>query len=72
MRIAFLILLLANGLLFFWGQSRLGASGGAREPERMAQQVAPDRLRIVPPDTLKLAPTPSAPAGTVAAPPATE
>ncbi len=61
MRVAFLILLLANVVLFFWGQSRLGTGDGGREPERMAQQVAPDKLRIVPPDALKPAPPPLPP-----------
>ena len=61
MRVAFLILLLANVILFFWGQSRLGTGGGGREPERMAQQVSPDKLRIVPPDVLKPAPAPLLP-----------
>ncbi len=68
MRIAFLILLLANGLLFFWGQSRLGTGGGVREPGRMTQQVAPDSVHIVPADALKSPPAPL-PAGTVPIPP---
>jgi hypothetical protein len=52
MRIAFLVLLLANGLIFLWG---LGQHGGleGREPARMAQQLAPEKLRIVPPETLQ-------------------
>lgn len=58
MRVAFLILLLANVVLFFWGQSRLGMGNEGREPERMAQQVSPDKLRIVPPDALKPVPPP--------------
>ncbi|MBS3936389.1 MAG: hypothetical protein KGZ43_09465 [Sulfuritalea sp.] len=47
MRIAFLVLLLANLVLFVWGQGHLGTQGAGREPERMAQQLAPEKLRIV-------------------------
>ncbi len=58
MRLAFLILLLANGVLFFWGQGYLGASAEGREPERIGRQKAPERLAILPADT---APVPVAP-----------
>ncbi len=47
MRIAFLVLLLANLVLLVWGQGRLGTQDAGREPERMAQQLAPEKLRIV-------------------------
>lgn len=47
MRIVFLVLLLANLVLFVWGQGHLGTQGAGREPERMAQQLAPEKLRIV-------------------------
>ena len=61
MRIAFLVLLIANGLIFLWGFGQHGEPEG-REPARMAQQVAPEKLRIVPPEAL-LQPPP-APAAT--------
>lgn len=54
MRLAFLILLLTNGALFFWGQSYLGASAAGREPERLGRQKAPEQLRILPADTAPL------------------
>lgn len=57
MRIAFLVLLLANGLIFVWGFGQHGALEG-REPARMAQQLAPEKLRIVAPETLQPAATP--------------
>ncbi len=47
LRIAFLVLLLANAILFFWGQGHLAAQDAGREPGRMAQQLAPEKLRIV-------------------------
>jgi len=47
MRIAFLVLLLANVILFMWGQGYLGTQDVGREPGRMAQQVAPEKLHIV-------------------------
>ncbi|MDP1652201.1 MAG: hypothetical protein Q8L56_05695 [Rhodocyclaceae bacterium] len=48
MRLAFLILLLANVLLFAWGQGHLGTPNEGREPERLSQQLTPEKLRIVP------------------------
>lgn len=51
MRIAFLVLLLANGMIFLWGIGQRGQLQG-REPERMAQQLAPEKLRIVSPEAL--------------------
>jgi hypothetical protein len=48
MRIAFLILLLANAFLFIWGQGYLGTQDAGREPGRMAQQLAPEKLHILP------------------------
>lgn len=51
-RLAFIILLLVNIGLFVWGQGHLGARDAGREPERLAQQLAPDKLRILPPADL--------------------
>jgi hypothetical protein len=48
MRLAFFLLLLANVLLFVWGQGSLGTSNDGREPERFSQQLTPEKLRIVP------------------------
>lgn len=64
MRLAFLILLLANAVLFFWGQGYLGTSAAGREPERIGRQKAPERLSILPADT---APVPVAPSRPVLA-----
>lgn len=48
MRLAFLVLLLANLLLYFWGQDYLGAESEGREPGRMDRQIEPEKLRILP------------------------
>jgi hypothetical protein len=54
MKLAFLLLALANVLLFAWQQGvfgRLPESG--REPERVARQIEPERIRVLTPDELK-------------------
>jgi len=56
-----LALFLANALYFAWSQGWLGLGGGpaaTREPWRMQQQVRPDMVRVLPPDTM--VPVPSA------------
>ncbi|CAG0944668.1 MAG: hypothetical protein EFKGCFLK_00003 [Rhodocyclaceae bacterium] len=54
LRTVFFLLVLGNLLLFAWGQGYLGATGSGGEGERLAAQLAPDRLQIVgrnvPPD----------------------
>lgn len=46
MRTVVLLLVIAN--LVLWGASRLGVGGSpAGEPERLAQQIGPERLKIV-------------------------
>lgn len=47
MRLAFWILLLVNLVLFFWSQGYLGENDKSREPQRMARQVAPEKLHIL-------------------------
>lgn len=47
MRVVFLMLLIANVLLFFWGQGYLGQQEAGHEPGRMTQQLAPEKLTIV-------------------------
>ena len=48
MKLAFLLLLLLNVALFAWQQGAFGhfAEGG-REPERIARQLQPDRIRVL-------------------------
>jgi hypothetical protein len=48
MRLTFWILLLVNLVLFFWSQGYLGEHDKSREPQRMARQVAPEKLRVLP------------------------
>lgn len=49
MRAWLLVLLLANGLLWAWGEGWLGArgTGEQREPERLAAQLHPERLQLL-------------------------
>ena len=47
MRLAFLVLLLANVVIFAWGHGGRQGLHDAREPERMQHQVAPEQLRIL-------------------------
>lgn len=48
MRLAFLVLLLANLALFAWSRGYWGAQETGREPERLQRQVTPERLRVLP------------------------
>lgn len=47
MRALFLVLLLVNLMLLAWGQGYLGTREAGREPERLGQQLAPEKLRIL-------------------------
>ncbi|MFN3610752.1 SPOR domain-containing protein [Tepidimonas sp.] len=53
LRALVVLLLVANGALWAWQSGWLGPAGGpgaadaAREPQRLAQQVAPERLRLL-------------------------
>lgn len=48
MKLAFLLLVLVNLLLFAWQQGAFGRYGdGGREPERMERQVEPERIRVL-------------------------
>lgn len=46
MRLALLILLFANVMLFFWGQGYLGSQDAMREPARLTQQVGVEKLSV--------------------------
>ncbi|MBA3032107.1 MAG: hypothetical protein KKF85_10690 [Gammaproteobacteria bacterium] len=56
MRLAFIILLLANLVLFAWGQGYLGEADAGREPERLQQQIEPGKLIILPAGVASAAP----------------
>ncbi|MDM7456042.1 MAG: SPOR domain-containing protein [Tepidimonas sp.] len=53
LRVLVIVLLVANGALWAWQRGWLGltdaprAADAAREPQRLAQQVAPERLRLL-------------------------
>jgi hypothetical protein len=69
-----LALFIANALYFAWSLGWLGLGGGpaaTREPWRVQQQVRPDLVRVLPPDTVVPAPpgspaTPALPASAAA------
>jgi hypothetical protein len=72
LRLLVLALVLANGLYFAWAQGLLREIGFApavqSEPQRLAQQLRPDALRILRPDEVRRldAPAPVTPAPAVA------
>ncbi len=45
-RVFFLVLLLANLLVFVWAAGYLGTPNEGREPERLRQQLQADRLKV--------------------------
>lgn len=47
LRAVFLFLILANLLFFAWAQGYFGGKGEGREPQRLANQLAPEKLSIV-------------------------
>lgn len=47
MRLAFFALLLANLVLYAWGQGYWGVSDEGREPERLQRQLVPEKLRLL-------------------------
>jgi hypothetical protein len=70
LRIAFLLLVLANAGYYLWGHGHLAALGLApaaqSEPQRLAQQIKPEALEILP--AAPAAPPPAGPAPAAAAP----
>ena len=68
LRLTVLLLLLANGLYFAWSQGLLQAYGLApvqqSEPQRLSQQIDPERIRLLSADELKRQDTQNASAGT--------
>jgi hypothetical protein len=56
MRILFFLLILANLLFFAWNAGYIGSpEGSGGEPERLAQQIAPEKIRILNPDEARKA-----------------
>src|SRR5450830_1022461 len=55
LKLFFWLLLIANGVLFAVNRGYLGATASERhEPKRMAQQLQPETLTILPPNSEKL------------------
>lgn len=59
MRLTFFILLLANLVLYFWGQGYLGQQDAGREPDRLQRQIESDKLSLVAPAALAPATAPA-------------
>ena len=47
LRVLVVLAVVANLAMFAWGQGYFGAGDDGREPQRMANQLAPEKLRIV-------------------------
>ena len=45
-RTVFILLILANLLFFAWGQDYFGTRRDGREPQRLAEQLSPEKLRV--------------------------
>lgn len=62
MRLSFFLLVFANLIFFAWAQGHFGAADANREPDRLGQQLHPEKLRLVPsssPPTVAAAPAPA-------------
>ncbi|MEY3201733.1 MAG: hypothetical protein RIR70_1283 [Pseudomonadota bacterium] len=51
LRVFLLLLIFSNLVLFFWGQGVLGGQSAQGEPERLGNQLDPEKISIVSPDT---------------------
>jgi hypothetical protein len=67
MRLAFFLLVLANLIFFVWSAGYLGGQEAGREPQRLANQLNPEKIKVTP-----MAPAPAAPPAPAAAPAAPE
>ena len=47
MRLVFLILVFCNLVFFVWGQGYLGGRDSGREPQRLTNQLQPEKIRLV-------------------------
>ncbi|HUY04695.1 MAG TPA: SPOR domain-containing protein [Rhodocyclaceae bacterium] len=45
-RTVFTVLILANLMFFAWEQGYFGTRGNGREPQRLAEQLSPEKLRV--------------------------
>lgn len=63
LRLTFFLLVFANLVFFAWVQGHFGGSDPNREPDRLAQQLQPEKLRIISGTTAAVVPAPT-PVGT--------
>ena len=59
LRLTFFLLVLANLVFFAWAQGYFGGSDPNREPDRLAQQLQPEKLRIIAGTTAAVVPAPT-------------
>jgi hypothetical protein len=67
LRAIFFLLVLGNLVFFAWGQGYFGKQEAGREPQRLTDQLQPEKLRILPPPAPAAAAVPSAAAAQAAA-----
>lgn len=76
LRVFLLLLIFSNLVFYFWGQGMLGGQSAPGEPERLANQIEPEKISIVSqtpaPAQPKAAPEPPAPAAASAPAPKPE
>lgn len=63
LRTSFYLLVFANLVFFAWAQGHFGSSDPNREPDRLTQQLQPEKLRIISTTTAAVVPAPT-PGGT--------
>jgi len=59
MRLVFFLLVLANLVFFVWAQGYLGGQDEGREPQRLAEQLHPEKMKVTVPEKAA-APPPAA------------
>jgi hypothetical protein len=59
LRLTFFLLVFANLVFFAWAQGYFGGGDPNREPDRLAQQLQPEKLRITPSTTAAGVPAPT-------------
>lgn len=68
MRLVFLVLLLANAAFFAWTRYYAAPEEPAAEPNPLARQIEPEKLKVVPPGELRAPAAPPAPKPASSAP----
>lgn len=59
MRLVFFLLVLANLVFFAWAQGYFGGQDEGREPQRLADQLQPEKMKVTVPEKHAAAPVPA-------------